>query len=49
MVAVTVKLVFGGAGTDEIAAQSGAPRWVARLMQAEARFWKYLWRLIRGR
>lgn len=45
---LTVKLVFGGAGTDEIAAQSGAPRWAARLMQAEARFWKFLWRMIRG-
>jgi len=49
VVIATVKLVFGGAGTDEIAAKSGAPLWVARLMQAEARFWKFLWRLIRGR
>ena len=44
-----VKLVFGGASTDEIAAKSGAPLWVARLMQIEARFWKAVWRFLRGR
>jgi hypothetical protein len=44
-----VKLVFGGgATTEEVSAASGAPRWIARLMLAEARFWKWLWRLIRG-
>lgn len=49
MIAVT-RLVFGGgATTEEIAAQSGAPPWIARLMQAEARLWKALWRFVRGR
>lgn len=44
-----VKLLFGGKTTAaEVSAQSGAPEWVARLMLAEARFWKWLWRLIRG-
>ena len=49
VVVLTVKLVFGGASTDEIAAQSGVPPWVARLMQLEARFWKAVWRLLSGR
>jgi hypothetical protein len=43
-----VKLVFSGRTTaEEIAARSGAPEWVARLMMLEARFWKALWALIR--
>lgn len=37
-----VKLVFGGASTDEIAARTGVPHWAARIMQIEARFWKWL-------
>lgn len=49
IVILAVKLVFGGASTEEIAAKSGAPAWVARLMQIEARFWKTVWRLLRGR
>ncbi len=45
-----VKLLFGGgADVETIAARSGAPTWVARLMLAEARFWKWLWRRISGR
>lgn len=45
-----VTLVFGSAVTeDDIVATSGAPRWIARLMLIEARFWKWLWRLLRGR
>ena len=47
VVVATVKLVFGGAGSDEIAARSGAPLWVARLMLLEARFWKAVWRFLR--
>lgn len=49
VVVVAVKLVFGGASTDEIVARSGAPPWIARLMQLEARFWKAVWRLLSGR
>lgn len=49
LVAWTVRLVFGGASTDEIAARTGAARWTARLMQLEARFWKAVWRFLRGR
>jgi len=49
VVLVTVKLVFGGATTEEVAAKSGAPLWVARLMQLEARFWKAVWRFLTGR
>jgi hypothetical protein len=45
-----LKLLFGGRATAaELSAKSGAPEWVARLMLAEARFWKWLWRLITGR
>jgi hypothetical protein len=45
-----VKLVFGSAATtDQVVATSGAPRWIARLMLIEARFWKWLWRLFRRR
>lgn len=45
-----VKLVFGSATTaEEISATSGAPPWIARLMLIEARFWKWLWRLLRRR
>ncbi|HEX8216794.1 MAG TPA: hypothetical protein VF577_04950 [Allosphingosinicella sp.] len=49
MIAVT-GLIFSGNGTvDEIAQRSGTPPWVARLMLLEARFWRAVWRLIRGR
>lgn len=45
-----VRLVFGGeATTEDVAARSGAPRWIARMMLIEARFWKALWRLFRRR
>ena len=49
IVVVTVRLVFDGAATKEIAEKSGAPIWVTRLMQLEARFWRALWRFLRGR
>lgn len=49
IVVVTIRLVFGGASTQEIAEKSGAPPWVARLMQLEVRFWKAVWRFLRGR
>lgn len=44
-----VRLVFGGRSAEEIAAKTGAPPWVARLMQLEARFWRAVWRLVGGR
>ena len=44
-----MKLVFGGGHVDQVVERSGAPAWVVRLMLLEARFWKAVWRLIRGR
>ncbi|HEV7659218.1 MAG TPA: hypothetical protein VGO55_05170 [Allosphingosinicella sp.] len=44
-----VKLVFGGTATEADVVAHGAPPWIARLMLVEARFWKWLWRLLRGR
>ncbi|MGZ8348327.1 MAG: hypothetical protein ACXWUP_14565 [Allosphingosinicella sp.] len=45
-----LRLVFSGrADAEQVAARSGAPRWVARLMLLEARFWQAVWRWIRGR
>lgn len=49
VVVLTVKLVFGGAGTEEIAERTAAPPWIVRMMQLEARFWKAVWRFLRGR
>ena len=46
---LTVRLVFGDASTRQIAEKSGAPLWIARLMQMEARFWKAVWLFLRGR
>lgn len=49
LVVTAVKLAYGGGATAaEVSAKSGAPPWIARIMVAEARFWKWLWRLIRG-
>jgi len=49
LLALALKLVFGGRATaGEISERTGAPQWMARLMLLEARFWKWLWRLIRG-
>ncbi len=45
-----VKLVFSGRTTaDNVAARGGVPRWLAALMLLEARFWKAVWKFIRGR
>jgi hypothetical protein len=45
---VGLRLVFGGSADEaQIAARTGAPEWVARLMLIEARLWKSLWRLLR--
>ena len=42
-----VRLVFGGTTTEADVVARGAPLWIARLMLIEARFWKWLWRLLR--
>ena len=44
-----VRLTFSGGSSAEIAARTGTPEWIARLMLLEARFWKAVWRIIRGR
>ena len=50
LLVLALKLVFGGRATAaEIAERTGAPPWIARLMLIEARFWKWVWRWIRGR
>jgi hypothetical protein len=50
LLVVTLRLVWGhDAGAEEVAAASGAPAWIARLMVMEARFWKTLWGLLRRR
>lgn len=49
VIVLTVKLVYGGATTAEIADGSAAPLWIARLLQLEARFWKAVWRFLSGR
>ena len=47
---VAMRLVWGqDASVERVQAASGAPAWIARLMVMEARFWKWLWRLIRRR
>ncbi len=38
-----------GASAEQVAARSGAPEWLARLMLIEAGFWKAVWRMLRGR
>lgn len=50
LVAGAIKMAFSGkVSADQLAKSSGAPRWVARLMLLEARFWRWLWRSISGR
>ena len=49
VVVKVVKLVFGGTATEADVVAHGAPPWIARIMLIEARFWKWLWRLLRGR
>lgn len=45
-----VRIAFSNTGsTKDVMAASGAPAWIAQLMLWEARFWRGLWRLIRGR
>lgn len=48
VVVKVVKLVFGGTATEADVVAHGAPPWIARIMLIEARFWKWLWRLLRG-
>ncbi len=48
--AAILRMIFTGeTSAEQVAARGGAPLWVARLMLLEARFWRALWRLIRGR
>jgi hypothetical protein len=49
VVVKVVRLVFGGTATEADVVAYGAPLWIARLMLIEARFYKWLWRLVRGR
>lgn len=43
-----VRLAFSGTATaEEISARSGAPPMIARLMLIEARFWRWVWKLLR--
>lgn len=45
-----IKLVFGGQSSNEqIAGRTGAPPLLVKLMALEARFWKAVWRFVRGR
>ena len=45
-----LKMVFTGrSSAGEVAARTGAPQWVVRLMLLEARFWKAVWRILSGR
>ena len=45
-----VRLAFSGTATaEEISARSGAPPMVAKLMLIEARFWRWIWTLLRRR
>ena len=50
LLVAVIRLVFGSdTSCDEVSRVTGAPRFVARLMLLEARFWKAVWRLIRRR
>ncbi len=40
---------FGRVTADEMATVSGAPPLIAKMMLLEARFWRWVWRTIRGR
>ena len=45
-----VRLTFSGTATvEEVSARSGAPPMIARLMLIEARFWRWIWTLLRRR
>ncbi|TFI59353.1 hypothetical protein E2493_05820 [Sphingomonas parva] len=45
-----VRLAFSGsADAAQLSARTGAPPFLARLMLLEARFWRWVWRLIRRR
>ena len=45
-----VRLTFSGTATvEEVSTRSGVPPTIARLMLIEARFWRWLWKLLRRR
>lgn len=47
---LVVNLVYRKGGSiEQVQVASGAPRWVARLLMLEARFWRAVWALIRRR
>jgi hypothetical protein len=49
LLVMTLRLVWGrDASAEEVQAASGAPAWIVQLMVLEARFWKSLWRMLRG-
>ena len=49
MVAV-VRMAFSSTATaEEVSDRSGVPPIIARLMLIEARFWRWVWQLLRGR
>lgn len=50
LLVAAVRMVFrGNVQPEQLAERTGAPLWIARLMALEARFWKAVWRLVRGR
>jgi hypothetical protein len=50
LVVAATRIAFSGKATPrQVMEASDAPEWVARLMLLEARFWRGLWRVLRGR
>ncbi len=50
LLVAVVRLTFSGTATaEEVSARSGAPPMIARLMLIEARFWRWVWTLLRRR
>lgn len=50
LIVTALRVVFSGDATaEEVSKASGAPPLIAKLMLLEARFWRAVWRFIRGR
>ena len=49
LLVAVLKLAFSGSAKAEDLEKQGAPPLIAKLMLIEARFWRAVWRLIRGR
>ena len=46
----TIEMAFAGkVSADQLAASSGAPPWIAKLMLLEAHLWRWVWQRISGR